>query len=59
MSAHEHPGPYSQRPAPSPASGRADHPPTRPRRSLGLRVLGWTLLTGSVGLVSCQALFFP
>jgi hypothetical protein len=27
-----------------------------PRR-LGLRLLGWTLLTASLGLVSCQSLF--
>ncbi len=27
------------------------------RPSLGLRLLGWTLLIASVGLVSCQSLF--
>lgn len=30
---------------------------TRPRRGLGWRMLGWALLIGSVGLVSCQSLF--
>jgi len=44
---------------PGPAAGSSvEH--TRgagmPRR-LGLRLLGWTLLTASVGLVSCQSLF--
>ncbi|TVQ84366.1 MAG: hypothetical protein EA400_17750 [Chromatiaceae bacterium] len=36
-----------------------DHPglPARVRRSLGVRFLGWALLVGSVGLVSCQSLF--
>jgi hypothetical protein len=28
-----------------------------PRRALGPRLLGWTLLIASVGLVSCQSLF--
>lgn len=31
--------------------------PTAVRRGRGLRLLGWTLLAGSVGLVSCQSLF--
>lgn len=39
--------------------GWAEHPPAPPRRSLGVRLLGWTLLTASLGLVSCQSLFFP
>ncbi len=26
-------------------------------RGLGLRILGWFLMTGSLGLVSCQSLF--
>ena len=46
---------------PDPAAGSSlEHPrgailPRRP--GLGLRLLGWTLLTASVGLVSCQSLF--
>jgi hypothetical protein len=32
--------------------------PPAGRRSLGARVLGAALLFASVGLVSCQALFF-
>jgi hypothetical protein len=28
-----------------------------PRRHLGARVLGWALLTMSLGLVSCQSMF--
>jgi hypothetical protein len=31
--------------------------PRLPRPSLGARVLGWALLTMSVGLVSCQSMF--
>jgi hypothetical protein len=37
------------------------HPPALPpppRRSLALRTLGTVLLFWSVGLVSCQALFY-
>ncbi len=34
------------------------HRPEAPsRRALPMRILGWTLLIWSVGLVSCQALF--
>lgn len=33
-------------------------PATRPRASLGVRFLGWFLLSSSLGLVSCQSLFF-
>jgi hypothetical protein len=29
----------------------------RPARGFWLTLLGWVLLAGSVGLVSCQALF--
>jgi hypothetical protein len=47
---------YSPRPVPRTPTDRADPPPPPPR-SLGLRVLGWVLLLGSVGLVSCQSLF--
>ena len=32
-------------------------PDQTPRRAFGLRLLGTVLLIGSVGLVSCQALF--
>lgn len=31
-------------------------PPSAPR--LGSRVLGWSLMTLSLGLVSCQSLFY-
>ncbi|MGB5734335.1 MAG: hypothetical protein WBM40_07830 [Thiohalocapsa sp.] len=31
---------------------------TRPRASFGVRFLGWFLLSSSVGLLSCQSLFF-
>jgi len=31
---------------------------TRPRASYGVRFLGWFLLTSSVGLLSCQSMFF-
>lgn len=44
---------------PGPAAGStAEQTPGAgvPRR-LGLRLLGWTLLTASLGLVSCQSLF--
>jgi hypothetical protein len=34
---------------------RPAEPPPPPR--LGTRVLGWTLMTASLGLVSCQSLF--
>jgi hypothetical protein len=33
-------------------------PATRPTSSPGLRFLGWFLITSSVGLVSCQSMFF-
>ena len=33
-------------------------PATRPRGSVGTRILGGLLLTFSLGLVSCQSLFF-
>lgn len=36
-------------------NGDGPQPPRR--RSLGARFLGWTLLTLSVGLVSCQSMF--
>jgi hypothetical protein len=32
-------------------------PDEPPRPSLPMRILGWTFLFWSVGLVSCQALF--
>jgi hypothetical protein len=56
---NERPGPYTQRPRTEPSGHGADRPRTPARRSLGIRVLGWTLLTASVGLVSCQSLFAP
>ena len=56
---NERPGPYTQRPRTETSRHGADRPQTPPRRSLGIRVLGWTLLTASVGLVSCQSLFVP
>lgn len=37
----------------------ADQPLTPPRRGLGVRLLGWALLTASLGLVSCQSLLVP
>jgi len=43
----------------TPTISDADRAPlTRPRASLGVRFLGWFLLSSSVGLVSCQSLFF-
>jgi hypothetical protein len=33
-------------------------PATRPPGSFGARFLGWFLLFSSVGLVSCQSLFY-
>jgi hypothetical protein len=56
---NERPGPYTQRLRTEPSRHGADQPRTPARRSLGIRVLGWTLLTASVGLVSCQSLFGP
>lgn len=56
---NQRPGPYIQRPVTGTSTNGADRPPTPARRSLGIRVLGWTLLTASVGLVSCQSLFLP
>lgn len=44
---------------PSWASDSSDRPPAPPQRTLGVRLLGWTLLTASIGLVSCQSLFVP
>lgn len=33
-------------------------PETPPsRRGFGMRLLGWFLMTGSLGVVSCQSLF--
>lgn len=48
---------------PVPASDRAlmrAEPPSPPALppSRGLRALGWVLMTMSVGLVSCQSLFW-
>ena len=56
---NERPGPYTQRPRTEASRHGAAPPQTLARRSLGIRVLGWTLLTASVGLVSCQSLFLP
>jgi hypothetical protein len=56
---NERPGPYTKRPRTETPRHGADRPRTPARRSLGIRVLGWTLLTASVGLVSCQSLFVP
>jgi hypothetical protein len=56
---NERTGPYTQRLRTEPSRHGADQPRTPARRSLGIRVLGWTLLTASVGLVSCQSLFGP
>jgi len=49
--------PYTPRPVAAVPPERADRPLAPPRRSLRVRLLGWTLLTLSVGLVSCQSLF--
>jgi hypothetical protein len=35
-----------------------EEPPGAIRRSFGARLLGALLLLGSVGMVSCQSLFF-
>ncbi len=32
--------------------------PAVPDRGVGLRLLGWVLLFASVGLVSCESLFY-
>ena len=41
----------------SPTQAAGDRPLVAPRPGLGTRLLGWTLLGASVGLVSCQSLF--
>jgi len=42
----------------SPAnSNSAREPAIRPTAALGVRLIGWFLLTSSLGLVSCQSLF--
>ena len=35
----------------------AREPATRPTAALGVRLIGWFLLSSSLGLVSCQSLF--
>jgi hypothetical protein len=35
----------------------AREPASRPTAALGVRLIGWFLLTSSLGLVSCQSLF--
>jgi len=45
----------SLQPSPLGAAGQEVAPRRRP--SFGARLLGWTLLTLSVGLVSCQSMF--
>jgi hypothetical protein len=42
---------------PSSISAAEQEVAPRRRPSLGARLLGWTLLTLSVGLVSCQSMF--
>ena len=38
-------------------SNSAREPASRPTAALGVRLIGWFLLTSSLGLVSCQSLF--
>jgi hypothetical protein len=51
--------PYTPRPVANMSVKPADRPLSPPRPSLPQRLLGWTLLTASVGLVSCQSLLVP
>jgi len=52
------PIPTTNRPSSMPPATRGgDRPPQPSRPSTGARVLGWTLLTMTLGLVSCQAMF--
>jgi len=51
--------PYTPRPVANMSVEPADRPLSPPRPSLPQRLLGWTLLTASVGLVSCQSLLVP
>jgi hypothetical protein len=48
-------GQTSKKPATGIVTRDADTTPARP--SAGSRTLGWTLMTLSLGLVSCQSLF--
>ncbi|MGE5155147.1 MAG: hypothetical protein ACM3ST_14165 [Bdellovibrio bacteriovorus] len=49
--------PYSSRHLTATPPDHPDRLPASPRRSLGVRLLGWALLSASLGLVSCQSLF--